>query len=95
MTKATLTGDVNGDGRADLIAVNDNGTYVMLSTGSSFSAPQVWSMSPFFGFRATIAGDVNGDRRTDLVAIGPGGTWVMLSAGTRFGAPAFWSAQSI
>jgi hypothetical protein len=41
--------DVNGDGRADLVAQNENGTWVMLSTGSSFSPPVQWSSGAFAG----------------------------------------------
>jgi hypothetical protein len=45
----TLAGDVNGDGRTDLVAVNDASTWVMLSTGSGFSSPQQWFNQPFYG----------------------------------------------
>ena len=68
-SKATLLGDVDGDGRADLVAVNDNDTWVMLSTGSGFSAPAQWSGEPFFGNKATLLGDITGDGRSDLVAV--------------------------
>jgi hypothetical protein len=67
----------------------------MLSTGSGFHAPALWSQAQFFGGRATLAGDVSGDRRADLVAVSPGGTWVMTSTGSGFSAPALWSAGSI
>jgi hypothetical protein len=68
-TRATLLGDVTGDGRADLLAVNDNDTWVMLSSGTGFSAPAQWSVEPFFGNKATLLGDITGDGRTDLVAV--------------------------
>ena len=68
-SRATLAADVNGDGKADLVAVNGNSTWVMLSSGSSFSAPQPWSGAPFYGARATLAADVNHDGRADLVAV--------------------------
>lgn len=35
-------GDVDGDGLDDLIAVNDDSVWVMLSNGSGFDAPQEW-----------------------------------------------------
>lgn len=43
-TRATLAADVSGSsgGRSDLVAVNDNSTWVMLSTGTSFSPPASW-----------------------------------------------------
>ena len=72
-------GDVNGDGKADLVAVNDGSTWVMLSTGSGFGAPTQWSSTPFFGTKATLVGDVNGDGKADLIAVNDGSTWVMLS----------------
>ncbi len=57
-SKATLLGDITGDGRADLVAVNDTSTWVMLSTGSGFSAPAQWSGTEFFGSKATLLGQV-------------------------------------
>jgi hypothetical protein len=104
-TAAVLAGDVNGDGKTDLIAVNydppsgSGSTWVMTSTGSSFAAPQPWSNRAFTGSAALLAGDVNGDGRTDLVAVSydtannTGTTSVMLSTGSGFSAPQPWSAQ--
>jgi hypothetical protein len=57
-TRATLLADIRGIGYADLVAVNDDSTYVMLSTGASFLPPALWSSTSFFGTRATLAGDV-------------------------------------
>jgi hypothetical protein len=91
-TKANLLGDITGDGRADLVAVNDNATWVMLSTGTGFSAPAQWSSEPFFGTKATLIGDITGDGRADLVAVNDWDTWVMLSTGTAFSAPVRWSS---
>jgi hypothetical protein len=93
-TRATLLGDVTGDGRADLVAVNGNDTWVMISTGSEFSAPAQWSGERFFGTKATLLGDVTGDGRADLVAVNGNDTWVMVSSGTGFFAPREWSGQS-
>ena len=99
-SKAMLVGDVNGDGRADLVAVGDNDTQittVMLSaesveqppsrTGPRFLDPVHWSNDPFFGTKATLLGDVTGDGRADLVAVNENDTWVMLSTGSGFPAP--------
>jgi outer membrane protein assembly factor BamB len=90
-SRATLAGDVNHDGRADLLAVSDHSVWVMLSTGGSFSAPQLWSTTPFYGSRATISADVNHDGLADLVAVSDSSTWVMLNTGSGFTAPASWS----
>ncbi len=68
-SRATLCGDLNGDGKADLIAVDDNATFVMQSNGSAFGPVQNWSTTPFYGTAGTFAGDVNGDGRSDLIAL--------------------------
>jgi hypothetical protein len=86
-----LVGDVNGDGRADLIGVNDGSSWVMLSSGHGFGAPQLWSATPFHGTRATVMGDVNGDGRADLIGVNDSSSWVMLSSGHGYGAPQLWS----
>src|SRR5207244_9514345 len=65
-----LVGDVNGDGRADLIAVgrgSSTTTTVYTSTGSRFTfaaADTVSGFSPDY----VLIGDVTGDRRADFVA---------------------------
>src|SRR5437016_9103120 len=58
--RATLVGDVNRDRKADLIAVDDNNTYVRLSTGSGFGPVQGWSGTPFYGSRGSGFGPVQG-----------------------------------
>ncbi len=90
-TQAVHVADVTGNGRADLVAVNDNSTYVMLSTGTGFSAPQEWSNYPFYGTKGTYLADVTGNGRADLVAVNDNSTYVMLSTGTGFSAPQEWS----
>lgn len=90
-TRGTFTGDVNGDGKADVVAVGETSTSVMLSTGSGFSAPQQWSGSPFYGTRGTFLADVNGDGKADLVAVNESQTYVMLSTGTGFAPATLWA----
>src|SRR5438105_14823088 len=61
--------DVNADGRADLILqTGDNGFYVSLSTGSSFTAPALWVQhgGTFLAGPAQYP-DVNGDGPADLI----------------------------
>jgi len=92
-SRATLVCDVNGDGKADLVAVNDSATFVMLSSGSGFGSPQDWSNTPFYGSKATLCADVNGDGKADLIAVDDNATFVMLSNGSGFGSVQDWSAQ--
>jgi spore germination protein YaaH len=93
-TKATLTGDVTGDGKADLVAVNDDDTFLMTSSGTGFNPPNQSSTGPFFGTVGTFLADVNGDGKADLVAVNQNSVWVMLSQGTYFGAPTEWSSAT-
>jgi hypothetical protein len=87
-----LIADVNGDGRGDLVAVNNDDIWVMLSTGTAFATPGQWSTVAVQGTAATLIGDINGDRRADLVAVNDADIWVMLSTGTAFATPGRWSA---
>lgn len=77
-------GDVDGDGRADLIAVSYDGVDVIRSFETPVLVPERWTTAPFWGSRATLFGDVNGDGRTDLIAVNDDGDWVALSDGTGF-----------
>jgi len=44
-----VAGDVNGDGKADLVAVNGTSVWVMRSTGTSFATPSDWHEGIFYG----------------------------------------------
>lgn len=92
-------GDVNGDGKADMVFYNpDRGrAWVALSTGRSFQAPVQWS----FGLPKTSAevqftvADVNGDGKADFIAFvhgdgqsaGSANVYVALSTGAGFQYP--------
>lgn len=94
-TKATLSGDVTGDGRTDLVGVNSSSAFVATSTGSGFAAPTQWSSSAFFGTVATLLADVNNDGKADLVAVNSSSVYVMLSNGVSgFDAPTLWSSAT-
>jgi hypothetical protein len=87
-----LLGDVNGDGRADIVAINDTDLWVALSTGTAFSTPTQWSPVARQGTVGNMLGDVNSDGRADLVAINHADIWVTLSTGTAFTTPTQWPA---
>jgi len=89
-------GDVNGDGRDDIVTFTRNGladVYVALSTGTGFTASAKWH--DFFGIAGESPGvaDVNGDGRDDIVVFTHGANadvHVALSTGSGFGASAKW-----
>ncbi|UUR08105.1 FG-GAP-like repeat-containing protein [Sphingomonas glaciei] len=86
---ARTTGDVNGDGKADIIGFGTAGTLVALGNGdgtfqvakvavANFGVQQGWTSDNLF--HRTVA-DVNGDGDDDVLGFGTGGTWVALSNG--------------
>jgi hypothetical protein len=86
------TGDLNGDGRADVVVVNSgttaNSISVLLSTGGgAFTVPVNYTVGPS---PADVAiGDVNGDGRPDLVVTNSNDTISVLLnvGGGAFAAP--------
>jgi Ca2+-binding RTX toxin-like protein len=81
--------DVNGDGRADVVAFGDTGVYVALGNTDGSFQPGVFALSEFGalpeGGSWTSAdkyprelADVNGDGRADVVAFGDSGVYVAL-----------------
>jgi hypothetical protein len=101
---ANLLGDVNGDGRADLVAWSATTVWVRLSTGSGFGAQESWTPdepSTFYGSRANLIDDITGDGKADLVAWNDASIWVRRSTGYSFAAPAkyeegatFWGSRA-
>ena len=91
-----MMGDVNGDGRDDVVGFGDAGTYVSLSTGNGFADPT--RSADFFGYNNAwrtdkhprMLADVNGDGRDDVVGFGNAGVYVGLSTGTGFANPTLW-----
>ncbi|MBK7653165.1 MAG: VCBS repeat-containing protein [Flammeovirgaceae bacterium] len=92
-------GDVNNDGRDDLIGFGLDGVYVALSNGTSFGAISRWTTSFDLSHGWTVkdfvrtVGDVNNDGRDDLIGFGLDGVYVALSNGTSFGAISRWTTS--
>jgi hypothetical protein len=72
-SRGTFFADVNGDGKAEVILVNDDTVTVRRSTGKDFGpGPQAnedWSHGPCFGSRGTFFADVDGDGRADAISL--------------------------
>ncbi|MFI5730674.1 RICIN domain-containing protein [Kribbella sp. NPDC051587] len=94
-----VAGDVDGDGKQDVVAVYDNGAQstalkVLRSSGTAFTLSQWWQDAARFDpLKTSLAvGDYNADGKADAVlvaALDGGGREVSLlaSTGTTFAAP--------
>ena len=85
-------GDINGDGRADIVGFGDSGVYVALGQADGTFGATSYAVA---GFGAGSLGgswvnetryprelgDVNGDGRDDIVGFGDAGVYVALSNG--------------
>jgi hypothetical protein len=75
-------GDVNNDGRDDLIGFGQDGVYVALSNGASFDSVSRWTNDFDLSHGWTVSqyvrtvGDVNADGKADLVGFGLDGVYV-------------------
>ena len=64
------TGDFNGDGKTDLLFMNDttHGVAIWQMNGTQIAAsPQIGSINAAGGWRYDATGDYNGDNKTDLL----------------------------
>lgn len=88
--------DVNGDGRADIVAFGGNGVYVALGNSDGTFSPSFHDVNAF-GFGSTagswssesayprLVADINHDGFADIVGFGIDGTYVAYSGGHIFG----------
>ncbi len=94
-----LLGDVNGDGRDDIVGFDEEGVKVSLANSTDFSyPPELWIQD--FGYNAgdwrvdrhpRFLADVDGDGRQDIVGFGEDGVLVSLSTGSSFSSSELWS----
>jgi peptidoglycan/xylan/chitin deacetylase (PgdA/CDA1 family) len=96
------SGDVNGDGKADVIIRGKKGIYVSFSKGMAFSAfslkSDFFSDNKGWAFNETYYGsirlaDVDGDGKADIVARSPKGIYVAKSLGKTFDVPVCWNMK--
>jgi hypothetical protein len=93
---SVVVGDVNGDGRPDLVVATGCGNCgpgqvsILLGNGNgTFQAPVSYSTGNNFG--PVAIGDLNRDGHLDVVAVGPQTVSVMLGKGDgTFGAPVMY-----
>jgi hypothetical protein len=67
-TYGTFFADVDGDGKADAIAVNADRIWYRSSNGCSFGPNRALTSSPFYGELGTYFADVTGDGKADAIA---------------------------
>jgi GH25 family lysozyme M1 (1,4-beta-N-acetylmuramidase) len=83
---AVVSGDVTGDGHADMIARKPDGTLMMYANTGSNTAPYTSGTqigSGWSGFSWFLAGDVTGDGRADVVGDRADGTlWLYANSGS-------------
>ena len=80
-----LLADMNGDDMADVVGFGHSGLYVSLSTGTSFTAPQLWVDN--FGYEAEnwrvdthprLLADVTGDGKVDVIGFADDCVWAAV-----------------
>jgi len=80
-----LVGDVDGDGKDDVVAEVGGGWYGATSTGSAFAAPRKYAGTSDPAWHLAALADVTGDGKDDLVLVLKGDWYVGVSTGSTFG----------
>jgi hypothetical protein len=82
----TLSGDFNGDGKADIASRTAGGQWwVSTSTGSSFVSNLWGTWNEAAGWTDVQVGDFNGDGKADIAGMNSSGQWwVAQSTGSSF-----------
>jgi hypothetical protein len=87
-----LLGDVNGDGKADIVGFGYDRVLVALSNGSGFDPMMQWTTDFSYNaqgwrteYHPRLLADVNGDGKADIVGFGYDRVLVALSTGNGFG----------
>lgn len=94
----TMAADVNGDGKDDLLAASNRGTWQVSAGGDGPTAPAQWlsafadaDRDPGGAPFQRLTGDLNGDGKADVIAKSRDGRWfAALSNGQGFANPALW-----
>jgi len=94
-THGTAFADVTGDGRADAIAVRDDGIWVRPAIGTgdsaSFAYPEVrWTNTAWWDTYGMYFADLTGDGKADAIMTGPSGVQMRLSTGSAFSVAQTW-----
>lgn len=92
-TRGTYFEDLDADGRADAIVVNNSGVTIRRSTGTSFGSYENWTTNPYYGAYGTHFADVTGDGRADAIVVNAGGITVRRSTGGFFSANETWTSN--